>query len=1467
MPSHLILTTLGLTGFLATLNVNAATTEVAAPLNVSFGSVKGGVSGAYTENGNDFNLNGGTLNFTGSDFSGGNGGLTLQVYNQQVNRNARTEFGNTGGLTGLLNTSTPENLTSGTNALAVLDQGNVDTSPFAPVGYSAQTDSLLGFWRGRLKAGTYNLSANGDDGIVVFVNGVKVLDRNNFGAFSPTPTPGAGNPLTVAGDDDEVLIGYYEGTGGAGFRLFKDGAAGLVPMALTDFIAAQPQTDLTLAGAAPGGQNASLTASSTITAKNAYGVTLNALTLGTAGQTLTTGSLLGDGLVRFRTTSATVAGTTTFNAISDIALGLFSDGGNATVLAKTGAGSLILHNAGVDGVMANTLVDVQAGRVILQATPTATNLTNFQPAKGAVFQLSGVTAALQLQSAESAATAQVLFDHAVVVNENATILSAAHTGTREIHLGSATRGITIAAGKALQLTSTSGSNLTLKGSITGGSNTTIRVNTQNDSPNVQGVVLMQAANPAFTGTMNVEGGGQIRLDNAGALSAATAVNVANGGRIEFLAAGSYTNSLPLTTSAGSSIRLNGQTALGSGQTLSLYPGRTLDIQNSNGFTQGTLLRAPNSTLLVNAANGLAGTHQFNNTVLPSTAVRPLDAVRVNANMNGAGSAGGSIGLFGQGAIVAINGGDRNITQNGSLTVNGQILTNDNASRSIQDNTTAGVRIEVGPNGIHLVGGNGNFLQVLEQINVTGSSGRVTFGSFIPLDNVFRAGSVLLSSSGNAWAGVSSPTDLVGGVALESVQQNNVVPTSGTNGDFAVNLHRGTLRAIPPASGASTTHGGISLVGKVNVTGAGSFLATRRVATNTLIELRIGSALNRADDVTTADAIESRGTLNIRSESSLLQEAGSLVVPSERIRFTNVVDAPARATTSGAVTLNMLAPWMISPQDNGRFVDYDPAQDGTAGLGFTLAVKTDVSTSAGLEALGAAGMGKTTGPVTLGAPVTVGSLIANSSITGSSGNTITVESGGLIVSGGGGPGVGRVITAPVIAPNGKELLIYSTGGGIHQLNGTLTSNSGLTKFGGNTLQLGADNTGTLIGDIAINEASLAINADNRLGALPNKVIFNGGNLRPNVDMTIARGFISNPGGGSLANDANRLVSLTGVISGPGEFRIIPINGNNGVTTFAGSAANTFRSGLRLEGGILAFSRNDQLGADPDITDYDRGHITINDAVNNATLRLLANSGTVTTTGRQFTLFSGAASAARIEVAGAADRLVIDNDIRGTGVLQKNGPGVLELSNPDGNGYTGGTTVNAGTLLVNNTTFTGTGSGGVTVRTGATLGGSGIVEGAIVVESGGILAPGNSPGKLTIGGLATSCAPSSLTLDGSVNMEANGASPGLDCDQLSVYGTVNLGSTAVVNLTLGFAPAAGQEFYPILNDGVDPIVGTFAGIPDGGSFMDGSGNNWVVDYDGNGDGGLVGNDLKFTYEPEPGAALPTLLAGPVLMGRCR
>ncbi|EEF60082.1 autotransporter-associated beta strand repeat-containing protein [Pedosphaera parvula] len=131
----------------------------------------------------------------------------------------------------------------------------------------------------------------------------------------------------------------------------------------------------------------------------------------------------------------------------------------------------------------------------------------------------------------------------------------------------------------------------------------------------------------------------------------------------------------------------------------------------------------------------------------------------------------------------------------------------------------------------------------------------------------------------------------------------------------------------------------------------------------------------------------------------------------------------------------------------------------------------------------------------------------------------------------------------------------------------------------------------------------------------------------------------------------------------------------------------------------------------------------------------------------------------------------------GTLVKTGPGTMELT--AANLYQGGTTISGGMLLVNNTSGSGTGTGGVTVQGGATLGGNGTISGTVTIQPGGTLAPGMPIGVLTIGG--------NLTLQGTTILEIDKSTPATN-DLLVVAGAMSLGGNLVVtnagpNLTVG------------------------------------------------------------------------------------
>jgi autotransporter-associated beta strand protein len=91
-------------------------------------------------------------------------------------------------------------------------------------------------------------------------------------------------------------------------------------------------------------------------------------------------------------------------------------------------------------------------------------------------------------------------------------------------------------------------------------------------------------------------------------------------------------------------------------------------------------------------------------------------------------------------------------------------------------------------------------------------------------------------------------------------------------------------------------------------------------------------------------------------------------------------------------------------------------------------------------------------------------------------------------------------------------------------------------------------------------------------------------------------------------------------------------------------------------------------------------------------------------------------------GGAGAMTINSVIAGSGGgFMKTGTGTLTLWGA--NSYTGPTTIDGGRLLVNGSIL---GSSGLTVRSGAELGGSGVVA---AITGAGLVAPGNSPGILS------------------------------------------------------------------------------------------------------------------------------------------
>jgi autotransporter-associated beta strand protein len=136
----------------------------------------------------------------------------------------------------------------------------------------------------------------------------------------------------------------------------------------------------------------------------------------------------------------------------------------------------------------------------------------------------------------------------------------------------------------------------------------------------------------------------------------------------------------------------------------------------------------------------------------------------------------------------------------------------------------------------------------------------------------------------------------------------------------------------------------------------------------------------------------------------------------------------------------------------------------------------------------------------------------------------------------------------------------------------------------------------------------------------------------------------------------------------------------------------------------------------------------------------------------------------------------SDGGGSTALMKVGTGTLTLTGT--NTYSSGTTVNGGTLLINNVAGSGTGSGTVSVNSGGTLGGSGMIAGAVNINDGGELVPGTPFGLLTIS--------NNLTLGAGSTTYIQLQSVPLACGSVTVTGTFTAGGT------LSAANAGGTDF---------------------------------------------------------------------------
>ncbi|HEV8267904.1 MAG TPA: autotransporter-associated beta strand repeat-containing protein, partial [Thermoanaerobaculia bacterium] len=362
--------------------------------------------------------------------------------------------------------------------------------------------------------------------------------------------------------------------------------------------------------------------------------------------------------------------------------------------------------------------------------------------------------------------------------------------------------------------------------------------------------------------------------------------------------------------------------------------------------------------------------------------------------------------------------------------------------------------------------------------------------------------------------------------------------------------------------------------------------------------------------------------------------------------------------------------------------------------------------------------ETIGPLTmLGGGVSLGTGILTLS------GNVSKPSGATTATIGGNSGIVNLIATRIVDTGG-------TGSPDIQVNAIVQGPGGLVKNGTGTLQLANNNTYT--GTLILNAGVVSLQNPNALGsntAASGTTVNTGGALVLNFSPFALGEFLTLNGSGNAAAPAALVASfttaLTGGISlqsnatiaeaGSGQTLTVSgiVSGTGGLTT-AGAAIskiilsgdNTYAGGTTISSGTLEVQHDNAMGTPlPGVIVDPGATLSLNGNLQIAQLTSLAGSGVLgagtlhSTNGTSAISGATVFSDSTVTVAVDAQQLTLSGPASGMGGgLTKIGGGTLILSGA--NTYTGTTTVNAGTLLVN-----GTQSASAVALTAGTLGGSG------------------------------------------------------------------------------------------------------------------------------------------------------------------
>jgi fibronectin-binding autotransporter adhesin len=1077
------------------------------------------------------------------------------------------------------------------------------------IGKSTNTTYNVALSAYTLNSITYSLSVNGP--ITAYGANITLTGTTTSASGSSLFTGllgelGAANFTQTTGSLQVSAPGdsAYSGAIGGGGSFVKSGSGNLTLSGTNTYTGATTISDGTL--------TVSGTLADTTAVTVASGKTYN------VNATDTIGSLAGAGTVQ---TSGTVTLTSGGDNTSTIFSGVIQNGTGTLSLTKSGSGTLTLSGA-----------NTYSGSTTL----TAGSILVGNAGSGNVGSITN----------SSVGTGTLIFNGGTISSDSSTARTInnpiTYTGNVTFGDGTNNGALTFAAAEAL-----GAANRTLTVNTTGG----VTLSGIISSTGAYGITKAGAGTLTLSGTNTYSGGttisaGTLKIDNAAALGASSGAASITSGAVLDLNGITMTNTNALTVN-GTGISTNGA-IINSSSTGATYAG-LLTLGSDSSIVGGTgTITISNVGTITGSGLGLTlgGAQGGTLTSILGTGTGTLTKQNAGTwNLAGVNTFTGN---------TTISGGTLAITGSGQLnsgTYSGAIAIA--SSSTFKYSSSANQTLQTG-----VISGAGNLIKDTDTSSILTLSATNTYTGTTTINAGTLSISTIANVSTNSNLGAASSGNIIinGGILkyTGSGSSSNRNITLGSSGGTIDASGSGTLTLTGGITPTASTSPTLTLTGSGNGTLSTAAYATPATSgTSALTKSGNGTwTLSFANTYIGATTI-SAGTLSVTALNALGTNASGTTIASGA---TLDLQGVAYSTTEG-LTVN----------------------------GGTIKTSTGTSSFAGTISLGA----NSTVDVG-GTQLTLSGIISSTST-----HSLTKTSSGiLILTGNNSYTGGTTINA----------------GTLNMGHANAISTSGTITFGGGTLQHSSSNT-TDYSSRFSTTASQAYNIDTS-----------------NQNVTLATALTSS--GGSLTKSGSGTLTLSGNNTYTGATTI-----SDGTLTVSGTLADTTAVTV-ASGKTYNVNATDTIGS-------------------------LAGAGTVQTSGT-VTLTSGGDNTSTIFSG------VIQN---GTGTLSltKSGSGTLTLSGT--NTYTGGTNVNAGTLILDHTS-----TGTVLADTGAVIVNGGTLQLNDTTETVGTVTL--TSGSITVGTAGNALTGTSYTLnpssgDHSISaVLAGGASVALT---KSGAGTVTLSGT--------------------------------------------------------------------------------------------